>query len=139
MLFYMILVIVFLAIFLITFMIMWSIGRKIDPATKRLKNLHETRQHPLFMQQKVISEIGLKSSKLNPRIEKFLLEVSRFIRQDEKKNTKLRRSLLQAGYYQENSYKLFISARIICAVFISLFFLYIGIIGQKPAALILFL
>ena len=139
MLIYVILIIVFLTIFLIAFMIMWSIRRKIDPGTKRLKNLKETTQNPLLEQYKAISEIGLKSSKLNPRIEKFLLEVSKFARQDERKNTKQRRSLLYAGYYQENSYKLFVSSKIICAAFLSLFFLYIGIIGQKSAPLILLL
>jgi tight adherence protein C len=138
MLFYTILAIVFLTIFMIAFVILWSIGRKNDPGVKRLRDLQKTVQNPLFTQNKAISEIALKTSKLNPRIEKVLLEVSKFVKQDEKKDTKLRRSLLNAGYYQENSFKLFIGSKIICAVFLAMLFLYIGIIGQKtPMAILL--
>jgi len=139
MLFYVILSIVFITIFLITFIIMWSIGKKVDPAAKRLKKLEESAQSPVFIQKKLISEMGLKSPKINPKIEKFLLEVGKLTKLDEKKARKLEKLLLQAGYYQENSYKLFMSSKIICACFFFLFFFYIGFAAQKSAPLILML
>jgi len=118
---------------------MWSIGKKVDPAAKRLKKLEESAQSPVFIQKKLISEMGLKSPKINPKIEKFLLEVGKLTKLDEKKARKLEKLLLQAGYYQENSYKLFMSSKIICACFFFLFFFYIGFAAQKSAPLILML
>jgi tight adherence protein C len=139
MLIYIILCIIFLIFFLVTLLIMWSIGKKFNPTAKRLKKFEENTQQPVFMQKKLISEMGIKSSQLNPKVEKFLLEVSRLTKQDEKKNKRLERSLLQAGYYQENSFKLFMSSKIICATFLFCFFLYIGLVGQKSVPIILFL
>ncbi|MFX0136082.1 MAG: type II secretion system F family protein [Candidatus Hodarchaeota archaeon] len=137
MLYYIILTVVFITTFLVTSLIMWSIGKKIGPATKRLKKMDAIAQ-PVFTQKKLSSETALKPTKINPQVERILLEVSKISKQDEKKTTKLRTSLLQAGYYQENSAKLFWSSRIISSAFCFLLFLYVGFIGQRPAFLVLF-
>ncbi|MBN2089292.1 type II secretion system F family protein [candidate division KSB1 bacterium] len=81
----------------------------------------------------------VKSNKINPQLEKFLLKVSQFSKQDTIKVSRLKQTLIQAGYYQENSFRIFLSTKILSAIILFLVLFYFGLIARKPMQTVILL
>jgi tight adherence protein C len=119
---------VFVVIFLITFVLLVVLRQLKHPAVKRMKELQEDRG----------SAKGQKSKSLNKRkedvhdqVEEILSQISRFTRQNPEKLNKIRESLIRAGYYRENSVRIFLGIKILSAVLFFFVFFYFGVLGDR--------
>jgi len=134
---YLVIGLFFVTIFLVTYFVMLCIRRKADPIVGRLKKLDKTSNSTL-LEEYLIAEKAGEKGKLNPKIEKFLLSLSKNLKQDEKNTSKIRKLLVQAGYHHENSVRIFVSLKIISAIgFFLITIIFVGILPNKPFSSVL--
>lgn len=129
--------IVFIAIFSISLFLLLMIRRVGDPTVKRVKELQKSStKSKKKAETKDESEI---KEGLNVKVEKVLADFSRFTKQNEEKISKLRETLIQAGYYREDSTKIFIGLKIISAIVFFILFIYIGLLGDQSFTVVFLL
>ncbi len=100
---------------LIVFLVLQSLAKRADPVTKRLRDL-ESMSGNQGLADDALTAAAAAKNKTNPFIEKISLALGKFAPKDEAGNSKLRLALMQAGFYNENSVRIFLSLKILCAV-----------------------
>jgi len=71
--------------------------------------------------------------RLDPKIEKALSALTQLSSKEEQYNSKLKKSLMQAGFYQENAARIFLSSRLVLAIMLFLFYGFIGYVADMNA------
>ena len=84
-------------------------------------------------------DLKKQREKVHQTIEKLLTDISRFVKQDEKKNSKIADTLLQAGYHKENSVRIFTGIRLLAAAGLFVLSLLMGLKGTRPFNTVFFL
>ena len=134
MLLYIVLGLIFLTGSLSAYYILSHVSKRIDPVHKRLRNV-ESLAGNVDLKSELLAKKGLKK-KLDPKIDQLVTTLTNLTKKNEQYDSKLRVSLMQAGYYQENSVRLFKSLRIIVAMVIFLLFGFLGYLGGKGPSVI---
>jgi tight adherence protein C len=127
---------VFLVVFSIFSAALIFIGRRRHPAARRVLELQE--QASTGGKRPKTGALKVQKEKLAETAANVLRGLGRFTRQSEKKKSRLRASLVQAGYNAEDSVRMFIGIKMLGAiVFLVLFFL-AGLRGNRtPSTLFL--
>jgi tight adherence protein C len=138
---YLVLGFIFFAASLMAFIVLWLLGRKSHPVTKRLKQVKN-----LLAQQDLQEALakGLRppaapvKTKFKQKLEKAASRLSQLTPKHEHYYSKLKFSLMQAGFYNENSYRIFISIKILFAGIFSVVFVLIGLwLGRSLASVLM--
>jgi len=127
---------VFAVVFLITFALLVAIRRMKHPAVQRMKELQD--DHRSSKKSKGGS-LKKHREKTNEKIEKMLSQISRFVRQPPEKLNKIQESLIRAGYYRENSIRIFLGIKIVTAVFFFFLYIYFGFWGNRSTSMVVLL
>jgi tight adherence protein C len=129
-----ILVLVFSATFLLLIWIQRFLHRRWDPTYKRM--------------QEIVSQGGDKSAALTPekggatakaRLTRLLEVAGRGQGGEGRALTKLRNTLMGAGYYHEGTLGKFMGLKRVCALVSFALFVYLGFIGRQPVGMTLLL
>ena len=131
-----ILSLVFISFFSLFLLILWLAKRHFDPTIKRIRDLEHLnkRTQPAPDQPSVVAK-----NNLPPKVDKVLTTLNSIANKDEKKVSKIRHALVQAGYHHENSLKLLMGAKVISALVLFLLFLYIGSMSDKSGGTVFLL
>jgi tight adherence protein C len=105
------------------------------PTARRIKELAKD---PMLAETEDSAEREEKEP-LKAHFGKVLADLSRFSRQNEEKVSKLRKKLIQAGYYKEESVRTFIGFRVMTAISFFCVFLYLGSLGDRSLFLVFIL
>jgi len=122
---------IFITVFMFTVTIMNIFRQRADNYTTKLRDL---KNYQAKNQSKsiYISKTPVEKSKKNsPKIEKLVTSVGQLYSTDEKKLTKIRQSLLYAGYRKEQHLRNFIGLRIFGAIIFTVLYLYMGILSNR--------
>ncbi len=128
MLLYLILCLVFLAAAVMTLLALRLLARSSDPAVRKIRRLENMagNKNP---KADLRAAYASANKKIKFGLGKTLSMMSRFAQKNERADSKLRRSLMQAGYYQENSVRNFSSLKILSAVILFLGYGFLGLVG----------
>ena len=132
-----IVVLIYSTIFLIVLVLFLLIRRAQNPTRRRLKALEK--QTVLSAGETESGDLKKQKEKVHQTIEKLLTDISRFVKQDEKKNSKIEDALLQAGYHKENSIRVLTGIRLVSTTCLFLLALLMGLKGNRPFNTVLFL
>ena len=134
---YLLLSIVFCAVFLFSLAILLLVRRAGDPTIRRIKEIEKSSTFGA----KVLSEEEPEEEKesLNEKFERMLTNFSRLTKQDEEKMSRVREHLMQAGYFKEESAKTFMGLKIVSAVVFFILFLYLGLMGDRSFSVVVLL
>jgi len=133
---YVILGVLFVSTFFIVFFLLLLLRRFKDPKTKRIKELDES----LFSTQGNDSEDReTKGNVLNEKAEKVLSFFGRITKQDAEKVSQLKKNLIQAGYYNDESVKIFVGLKIVSSLLFFVFFIYLGLLGNRSFGIVFLL
>jgi tight adherence protein C len=126
---------VFVAFFTVIFTLL-SIYRQIKhPAVQRIKELEQDEKTA----KKRKSKSKKKRKEFHNHVEKILSQISRFTKQNQEKLTRIQQSLIRAGYYREDSVRIFIGLKIISAALFFIIYLYFGFLGNRSSSTIVLL
>ena len=130
-------ILIFIAVFLFLFALIFLIRRAQNPTVRRMKSLEkETVRSAEGSGQQ---DLKKHKEKINENVEKLLADISRFIKQDEKKTGKTRAELVQAGYHKEDSVRIFMGIRLVSTVGFFVLSLLMGLKGNRPVNTVVFL
>lgn len=115
---------------LITFLVLQSLAKRADPVTKRLRDI-ESMSGNQGLADDALTTAAAARNKTNPFLEKISLTLGKFVRKDEAGNSKLRLALMQAGFYNENSVRIFLSLKILCALTLFSTYSLLSLIAKK--------
>lgn len=115
---------------LIVFLVLQSLAKRADPVTKRLRDL-ESMSGNQGLADDALTAAAAAKNKTNPFIEKISLALGKFAPKDEAGNSKLRLALMQAGFYNENSVRIFLSLKILCAVTLFSTYILLSLLAKK--------
>jgi tight adherence protein C len=130
---YLILILVFITFTLVTYGILQYVARKNSSVTKRLKNVESSYENVDFEKDLRHRDASIKT-KIDLNIEKLGSKFSTSDKTQEKvSQSKLKRTLIQAGYYRENSLRIFAGIKTLSTI---LFFVLAAVIAYmgKPAS-----
>jgi tight adherence protein C len=133
---YMILTLSFITVTMITFFVLWFPSRRSDPVNKRLRyiaNISSTRD----LRQDIIAKRVEAKKERKPGIERIVSTLSRFSKGNAQYNSKLRLSLMKAGFYHENSLRIFLSLKVLGAITMFLVWLVLGLLWSRGAPYLL--
>jgi tight adherence protein C len=133
---YLVTLLVFFAVGTLAFLILWLLGRRSDPAVARWRLIGKAKEQRDF-DLGLLGDVTVDETKRNPHIEKILSTLSRFARKPDKSTSKLKKLLIQAGYYQENSVNIFQSLEILGAVVFLLLCVSVGFLSNTRIPLVL--
>ena len=119
------LVSVFLVVFSMTSVALILFSRKRHPAARRIMELQG--ESSTGGRKPGHRALTAQREKLAGAAAELLRGLGRFPRQSEKKESRLRASLIQAGYNAEDSVKMFIGIKTLCAVIFMVLFFLIGL------------
>jgi len=126
----------FVSTFFILFFLLLLLRRFKDPKTKRIKELDET----LFSTQgNDRDNRETKGNVLNEKAEKVLSFFGRITKQDAEKVSQLKKNLIQAGYYSDESAKIFVGLKIVSSLLFFIFFIYLGLLGNRSFGIVFLL
>jgi tight adherence protein C len=127
----------YLAVFLLVLSIFLWIRRARNWTARRIRDLEKGTSSgvdngPLA---------GLKKSKdrVQIRIEKVLADISRFMKQDEAKSTRMKTALVQAGYHKENDVRVFMGIKVVSVIGCFFLFLFLGLSGDRTFKIVFFI
>jgi tight adherence protein C len=134
---YILLVIVFFTVFLFSLAILLLVRRAGDPTIRRIREIEKSSTFGA----KVSSEEEPEEEKesFNEKFERLLSSFSRLTKQDEEKISRVREHLMQAGYFKEESAKIFMGLKIVSAVVFFILFLYLGLLGDRSFSVVILL
>ena len=132
--FYLILLAAFIFFTTISLYLLTVLGKKTDPSVKRFRDVENLLKKMSTDEDKYI----IQRKKSDQKFQKFSSQIVKFIKKDEKKQSRLQKSLLYAGYRQREHLQNYVSLKVFLAFifFVSVFF--IGILYNINASLILF-
>ncbi len=128
--------VVFAVCFIIIFVLLLIVRRFKHPAVQRLKEL-ENDHRPL--KKSKIRSLKKHRERTSEKIEKILSQISRFAKQTPEKLNKIQESLIRAGYYRENSVRIFLGIKIVSAVFFFFLYIYFGFWGNRSTPTVVLL
>lgn len=126
---------VFVAFFIIIFTLLSMYRQVKHPAVQRIKELEQDEKPA----KKRKSKSKKKREEFHDHVEKILSQISRFTKQNQEKLSRIQHSLIRAGYYREDSVRIFIGIKIISTVLFFMIYLYFGFIGNRSSSTILLL
>jgi tight adherence protein C len=127
--------ILFVSLFLVVFSLLLISRRFRDPTVKRLKDLNVTQPGSGTNNDDEKDE----GKGLNEKAEKVLSFFGRMTKQDAEKVSQLRKNLIQAGHYSEESVKIFVGLKILSSIVFFVFFIYLGLLGNRPFFVVILL
>lgn len=134
---YLILTLTFIAIFSSCFLLFFWITKAKNPLMRRIQEIESDSEKEDAKTEKIHRKDRKKE--LHVQFQKTVANISRFTKQDEKKVSKLRESLIQAGYYQKDHIQVFLGSKIVGGVLFLIVFLYLGLMGNRPFSIVLLL
>ncbi len=133
---YLILVVTFFAIFSLLYLLIRFLRRHFDPTVRRLKELEKNHA----AEAEFINRDGIeKRWPANVSLEKILDEIGRIAQKKQKPDSKLKATLIAAGYYSEESYRRFIGIKIFSALLGVIIFGYLGAMSGQPVSKVILL
>lgn len=124
----------FLIFSAITYTIMIIFKRHDDPAVKRVR---EIENHSIVFKKSTGETVTEKDSEpLREKMRKTLIAIGQYVNKNEEKTTKLKQMLVRAGYRREDSIRIFMGLRLLSTVLFFVFFLLLGLMGDKSMFLI---
>jgi tight adherence protein C len=127
---------VFLVVFSATSAALILFGRKRHPAARRIMELQG--EASTGGKPRKAGALKVQKEKLAETAAGVLRGLGRFTRQSEKKKSRLRASLVQAGFNAEDSVKMFVGIKLLSAVVFLVLFFVIGLHGNRnPSTLFL--
>ena len=129
MLFYVVLGLIFVTGSLVGLFILLLLGKRYNPVNKRLRNVGSISGN-FDLKEELLANKGSVRKKFDPKIEKVVSILVRFTKKNEQYNSKLRKSLMQAGLYRENSVRIFLSLKVFGAIIMFLTFAIFGYLGR---------
>jgi tight adherence protein C len=133
---YLVLGLIFIAATLTSLLVLWLMGRKSERVMKRLRNV-ENISGERDLRQHMVGNNAFGKKETKPNIEKLIKTLSQLASRDKSYNSKLRLSLMQGGYYQENSMRIFLSLRILSAMVLLFFSIGLGLLSGQSALFVL--
>jgi len=128
MLFYVVLGLIFVTGSLVGLFILLLLGKRYNPVNKRLRNVGSISGN-FDLKEELLANKGSVRKQFAPRIEKVVSTLVRFTKKNEQYNSKLRKSLMQAGLYRENSVRIFLGLKVFGAIIMFLTFGIFGYLG----------
>ena len=128
---------IFFTVFLLIVALFFIIRRAQNPTVKRMKSLEKNTVHGDGSTKP--HDFKRQKDRVTDNIEKLLADISRFIKQDEKKTSRAQAELLQAGYHKEEAVRIFTGIRLVSTLGFFVLSLLMGLKGNKPFNTILFL
>ncbi|MBN2104605.1 type II secretion system F family protein [bacterium] len=128
-------ILVFITIFLLILTFLLIIRRMQNPTARRMKNLEKT--NITDKNDSRLKELQRKKDAVHASVEKMLADISRFVKQDKEKQTRMQAALIQAGYHRENCIKIFLGIKLLTAVGCFLLYLFMGLQGDRPFNVVL--
>ena len=122
---------IFLTVFMFSVTIMNILRQRTDNYTNKLHDLknYQSRYQPKPINiSKTPTE---KNKKISPKIEKIVTSVGQLYKTDEEKLSKIKKSLLYAGYRKEQHLRNYIGIRIFSAIIFTVLYLYMGIMSNR--------
>ncbi|MBN1781048.1 type II secretion system F family protein [bacterium] len=123
------LTLVYFGFFFLILALFLFIRRIQNPTAKRLRDLQK-RGGPVSGHAR-IEEFKKQKEKVHDTVEKLLTDISRFVKQDEVRNSRMKAALIQAGYHKENSVRIFTGIKLVSAISCFLLFLLLGSMGNR--------
>ncbi|MBN2356403.1 type II secretion system F family protein [candidate division KSB1 bacterium] len=133
---YLILAITFLTFFTILYIILRLARRRFDPNVRRMKEMEENR--PGGEELMKTTENG-KAWPSHFSLERILDEMGRMAQGKAKPDSKLKSTLIAAGYYSEEIYGRFMGIKIFSALAGFIVFIYLGSLGTRPLHVVVLL
>ena len=127
---------VFAVFFIIIFTLLVIFRRFKHPAVQRMKELENDHRSSKKTNPKSLKK---HKEKTNEKIEKILSQISRFAKQTPEKLNKIQESLIRAGYYRENSIRIFLGIKIVSAVIFFFLYIYFGFWGNRSIPMVVLL
>lgn len=128
MLFNVVLGLIFVTGSLVVLFILLLLGKRYNPVNKRLRDVGG-RSSNFDPKEGLLANKGSVRKQFDPRIEKVVSTLVRFTKKNEQYNSKLRKSLMQAGFYRENNVRTFSSLKVFGAIIMFLTFGIFGYLG----------
>lgn len=125
-----ILVLFFCTVSFITYYLASLLNRKINSISKRLTKVTDTHKFSDFKEE-LRKKSTASKKKINPKLEKVTTTLTKISPSNEKTESRLRQSLMQAGWYRENSVKIFLGLKILFAITIFAVYGLLGYIGGR--------
>jgi len=122
---------IYMSVFMITVAIMYSLRQRANTYSNKLKDLKN--YNPITQQKNInIYKPSKEKEKIiTPKIEKLVSNIGQWYKSDEKKLSKIRQSLLYAGYRKEQHVRNFMGIKIFSALLVTFLYLYLGIVGNR--------
>jgi len=134
---YLLLGIVFFTVFLFSMAILLLVRRAGDPTIRRIKEIEKSSTFGAKVSSAEESEEEKES--FNEKFEKLFSNFSRLTKQDEEKISRVRKHLIQAGYFKEESAKTFLGMKIVSAIVFFILFIYVGLLGDRSFSVVVLL
>ena len=134
---YVILGIVFISVFSILLILFVMVRRFGDPTLKRAKEVKESAR-PV---ERGKAEKGKKDKKsgINVKAEKLVAKFGNISSQDEEKASRIRETLIQAGYNKAETVRVFVGLKILSVLTFFLVVGYLGLLGNRSFGVVLLL
>jgi tight adherence protein C len=113
---YVLLGILFLSTFAAVFSVLRILGRKTDPVVQRLSQVSRKSDHRGPVRGLVIGSNAEEESGVKSRFHSLLNVSGWFGKKDKEQMSRLKLSLVRAGYYRENSVRNFVSLKALIAI-----------------------
>ena len=126
---------VFLSVFLLLVGIFVVIGRKTDPALRRIKEFGEDEPEA----EGRGSRAGIKKELISRKVGRAVAGLGNLTGTDEEKLSDLKELLIQAGFRSEQSVRIFKGIKILSALILFVVFLFLGILAGRSLAIVLIL
>lgn len=137
MLFYSVLGLMFIFGTLMALFLLSLLSRSQSPVKRRLKELQSSLGN-FDLKQEVLQQAASGKNKLDPKIEKAMSALSGFSKKNDQYESKLKKTLMQAGFYQENASRLFLSSRLLLAILLFVLYGFISYVaGLKVTSIFL--
>ena len=124
---YILLGLIFSAFFLLTLLLLYVVSQRVNPTSKRLKDLENFEKTAWKRDPNAVNSVEAQK-KISPKLEQIILKLGQMPQRSEKKRKTTQLTLVQAGYYQENSVAMFYFLKIILSCAIFLIYIYAGIL-----------
>ncbi|MBN2410657.1 type II secretion system F family protein [candidate division KSB1 bacterium] len=124
---------IFITVFMFSVTIMNVLRQKTDNYTNKLHDIksYQSRYQPKAID--ITKPAIEKDKKISPKIEKIITSVGQLYSTNEEKLSKIRKSLLYAGYRKEQHLRNYIGIRISSAIVFTVLYIYLGIISNRMA------
>ncbi len=130
---YVLLIVVFLAVFSLCYLILTLMRRATNPLLKKIKSFNSN--NPGNSQNHANN--GIKQKLTIPfKIQKVLVDFGQLTKTAPEKISKIRQNLIQAGHYSEESVKTFMGWKVVFAMVFFICTVYVGSLGDRSLPMV---